>query len=556
MDFLGRLVMSELRDYQKRVIHEIYTLWQGGKRSLLLAMPTGSGKTRTFSEIAKQFAERGDRVLLLVHREELLWQARHTLEKILGTPVGTIKADLPQHLERLVQCASVQTLTKRLGKGEIDLGAIALVIIDEAHLSLAASYLVILNHFPTALILGVTATPSRLDGRGFDHLYEDLVLGPSVIELIWHGFLADYDVLAPESFLPSEDGIRIVGGDFNSADLADRLDRRYVAGKAVDAYLRHAQAKRCVVFAINIEHSKAIAERYQGAGIVAEHIDGETAPKERQAILGRFRAGHTQVLCNVNLFTEGFDLPEIEVIQLCRPTKSVALHLQMLGRGLRPKGGRKALVLDHAGNCLRLGGAKAERNWTLQGLVEGETVAEPEHLTEQQVDLQSVSEPIPDFTPPALALPNLPKRRLEIYETDVDFVALPNHAELETHLAQQTYRQSNFDGQRPLSEHRPTAKPVNVDRASQPKPRRSQPQSCSRRPQSVPHSQQDRSTAQPHPKHPSRALSPLQKVGKAAIELAEFLESILAWIWQSWFPPRRKASEVRRKPRRLSHLRR
>jgi superfamily II DNA or RNA helicase len=393
-------------------------------------------------------------------------------------------------------------------------------------------------------MLGVTATPSRLDGRGFDQLYEALVLGPSVTELIWRGFLADYQVLAPESFLPSEDGIRVVGGDFNSVDLADRLDRRYVAGKAVDAYRRHALSKRCVVFAINIEHSKAIAERYRGAGIAAEHIDGETAPKERQAILARFRSGQTQVLCNVNLFTEGFDLPEIEVIQLCRPTKSVALHLQMLGRGLRPKGGCKALVIDHAGNCLRLGGAKAERTWTLQGLVEGETTIESGQLPTQQVDLQSLPEPILEYTPPTIALPNLPKRRLEIYETDVDFFVLPNQAELETHLAQQTYRQFPLNGQKPLSEYRPTAHSVKADRARQ-------YPSHARRPQSVPHSHpRDRSTSQPRAKYPRRSLSLLQTVSKAAIELAEFLERILVWIWQSWFPAKRKAIAMTRNQKR------
>jgi superfamily II DNA or RNA helicase len=533
--------MSALRNYQKRVIQEIYALWQGGKRSLLLAMPTGSGKTRTFSAIAKQFADRSERVLLLVHREELLWQARHTLETILRSPVGVIKADLPQHLDRLVQCASVQTLTKRLNNGEIDLGAIALIIIDEAHLSLASSYLTILSYFPTARVLGVTATPSRLDGQGFDQLYEELVLGPSVAELIWRGFLADYDVLTPESFLPSEDGIRVVGGDFNAADLADRLDRRYVAGKAVDAYRQYALEKRCVVFAINIEHSKAIAERYQVAGIAAEHIDGETAPKERQAILARFRSGQTQVLSNVNLFTEGFDMPEIEVIQLCRPTKSVALHLQMLGRGLRPKDGRKALILDHAGNCLRLGGAKADRNWTLQGLVEDEPLSEPELLLEEPINLQADQAVSPES--PELALPDLPKRRLEIYETDVNFWMLPNHAELETHLAQQTYREPQA-GSRSKSEHRATP-----TRQSQ-SPRR-EVQSRSRPSKTASRSSQ-RATAS-RTAQPNRSLSPIQKVGKAAIELAEFLESVLAWIWKAWFPPKRKTRSVKRKQKRPAH---
>ena len=532
--------MSELRDYQKRVIDEIYSTWQLGKRAILLAMPTGSGKTRTFSELAKHFYDRHQRVLLLVHREELLWQARNTLEKTLRSPVGIIKADQPMHLEHSVQCASVQTLVKRLEKQEIDLGAIALIIIDEAHLSLAPSYLKILSRFPEALILGVTATPSRLDGRGFDRLYEELVMGPSVSELIWRGFLADYDVLAPESFLPTEEGIRIAGGDFNSADLAERIDRRYVAGCAVDAYLRHAHQKRCVVFAINLDHSKAIAERYRTAGIAAEHIDGETAPKDRQGILERFRSGQTQVLCNVNLFTEGFDVPEIEVIQLCRPTKSVALHLQMLGRGLRPKGGRKALVLDHAGNCLRLGGAKAERNWTLQGLEE--EILAPEPVMEAFVD-----QSMPLIPQTSIDLPNFPKRRVEIYETDADFYSLPTHAELETHLAQQTYRQ-----------------PPQPRSASTRSPRSSNPNLPTRDHRSTPTRKVAAKSSQKvsskvsstsRSSRPSRQLSPLQKVSKAAIELAEMLESILVWVWRSWFPPKRQKIDVSHRYKRPPNFR-
>jgi superfamily II DNA or RNA helicase len=358
-----------------------------------------------------------------------------------------------------------------------------------------------------------------------------LVVGPSVSELIWRGFLADYDVLAPESFLPTEEGIRIAGGDFNSADLAERIDRRYVAGCAVDAYLRHAHSKRCVVFAINLDHSKAIAERYRSAGIAAEHIDGETIPKERQAILERFRSGETNVLCNVNLFTEGFDVPEIEVIQLCRPTKSVALHLQMLGRGLRPKGGRKALVIDHAGNCLRLGGAKAERNWTLQGLAEEVPELEPvsEVFTEQ---------PIPVIAKTPIDLPNFPKRRVEIYETDADFYNIPTHSELETHLAQQTYRQPTQP--RTIANKLPRS-PLD---SPQTQPRQATPnRKVATRP-----SRKVSSTGRSS--RPTRQLSPLQKVSKAAIELAEMLENILVWVWRSWFPPKRQKIDVSRKYKR------
>ncbi len=494
--------MSALRDYQHAAIQQIYREWQRGKRRVLLAMPTGSGKTRTFSEIARHALAKGDRVLVVAHREELLLQSQATLERITGVGVGFIKAGYPLDLAHPVQCASVQTLARRLDRDTLDLQRFGLAIVDEAHLSLANSYLKILQRLPQSRVLGVTATPSRLDGCGFDRVYEALVLGPSVSELIQRGFLADYDILAPESFLPEEgDGIRITGGDFNVGDLAARIDRRYVAGQAVEAYLKHSRGKRCVVFAINVEHSQAIAERYRQAGIAAEHLDGETPLKERQAILQRFRSGRTQVLCNVQLFTEGFDLPELEVVQLCRPTQSVALHLQMVGRALRPQRGKRALILDHAGNCLRLGGPKAERHWTLQGVA---------------------AAPAPLLPPPRLpevALPPLPPRRVEILETVSALQRLPGDRDLETQLAQAAY-------QTPRGLPRSPSSDPNFTGARANRPPRSP------------------SPARPRPPRPA---TPMQRVGRAALELASLLDRILDWIRTVWgVSPQRQPVRRRR----------
>jgi len=495
--------MSTLRDYQHRAIRDIYQQWRSNKNSVLLAMPTGSGKTRTFSEIAQHFASRNEQVLLLCHREELLTQSQQTLESIAGK-TGLIQADRPVHLDRPIQCASVQTLVRRMESGQIRLPDVRLVIVDEAHLSLAASYLTILSHLPHALVLGVTATPCRLDGKGFNELYNTLVLGPNVADLIDRGYLADYDILTPESFLPADDtSIRITGGDFNIGDLAERIDRRYVAGRAVDAYLDHARGSRCVVFAINIEHSKAIAEHYLAAGIPAEHIDGDTPTKERKAILARFRSGTTLVLANVNLFTEGFDLPEIEVVQLCRPTQSVALHLQMVGRGLRPKRGRKALILDHAGNCLRLGGPKARRIWTLEGI-------EPEPM------LEPIPEPV--AVSRYLDLPQFPKRQTEIFETRSAMAYIPTTTELETQLANAAYRQPS---------HRSQSRQGNLSQQNISR------ESSQRRPK------QRSQSGRINPAQPKKRSIPRQ-IGKAALELAELLESILKWMQSLWSRPNPK----------------
>jgi superfamily II DNA or RNA helicase len=515
--------MKGLRDYQVKVIQDIYREWRSGNRSVLLAMPTGSGKTRTFSQIACDFVDREERVLLLVHREELLLQAQKTLEQVTRSTVGTIKAGQSLNLNRLIQCASVQTLVKRIEQQQIELPDISLVIVDEAHLSLAPSYLKILASLPHNYVLGATATPSRLDGRGFDRLYDALVLGPSVPELIWHGHLADYDVLAPDSFLPQE-GVRITGGDFNAGDLATQIDRRYVAGCAIDAYLKHARGKRCVVFAINIDHAKAIAASYQQAGIAAEHIDSETPVRQRREILDRFRRGSTQVLTNVNLFTEGFDLPEIEVVQLCRPTQSVALHLQMVGRGLRPKPTGKALILDHAGNCLRLGGPKANRHWTLQGLSD-ETL--PEAMPEPAI--------APQAHLPILMLPEFTKRQTEIFETGSHLHHIPTNEELETHLANAAYRQSREFVSESAEPLRQNSYSYSGDRSGDRSASTAQSQRVRR------NSVRQRSNPSPKPKL-------IRQIGKAAQELAEMLQSILNWVWQSWFRPRAKQ---KRKGQRL-----
>ncbi|MEE3716342.1 DEAD/DEAH box helicase [Tumidithrix elongata RA019] len=571
--------MSKLRNYQHRAIQDIYGEWQAGRRQVLLSMPTGSGKTRTFSEIVKHFCDRGEQSLVLAHREELLMQSQKTLEKITGQPVGTIKAGQPLNLDLLIQCASVQTLVKRLEQRQFQLLDVKLVIVDEAHLSLAPSYLKILTYFPDAYILGVTATPCRLDGQGFQEVYQSLVLGPDTHELISWGFLADYDVLAPESFLPQE-GIRITGGDFNQGDLAEQIDRRYVAGQAVSTYQQYALGRQCVTFAINIEHSKAIALGYQEAGIPAEHIDGDTPAKDRLATLDRFRKGATKVLTNVNLFTEGFDMPEIEVVQLCRPTQSVALHLQMIGRGLRPKNGNKALILDHAGNCLRLGAAKAMRYWSLEGIV---------------------NEPfIEDFVEedwPAIAVPEMPEKRIvEIFETNVVMSQIPNTKELETHLANASYREPRSLRPNSLANHKEIQMPVLPRTAPRPvlpssaddefyqqsynersqlysssqlsndasqgysrtpsnSPRRPSQNSQSREvirrsdlgsPESRPRQAPQRRRAKPVQPRKSGIV---RQIGKAALELATLLDSILDWVWKVWFKPEPKKKRPSEYPR-------
>lgn len=351
-----------LRDYQQALIRLVYEKWDKGLLKILMQLPTGGGKTIILAAIARNFFQRQEPILVIAHTEELIFQLRDALELACGVMVGVIKAGVKANPERLIQVASVQTLRNR------DLPAAALVIIDEAHHATAKTYREIIESYPDSYILGVTATPCRTDGSGFDDLFNALVSITSPRELIEQGYLCDYKLIASPQAISTK-GIKTTGGDFNNRELADSVDVVELAGDLIGAYKLYALAKKCVVFAINCNHSKAIAQRYNAAGIPAEHLDGETPEVDRKAIIERFRTGETLVLCNVNIVTEGFNLPDIEVVQVARPTKSLSLWLQMVGRGLRTAEGKDiALILDHTDNFARLGMPDANHIWLLEGV--------------------------------------------------------------------------------------------------------------------------------------------------------------------------------------------
>lgn len=351
----------KLRDYQQALIRQVFAKWQDSDRKLIMQLPTGGGKTVILSAIARNFYQRQEPILVIAHTEELLFQLRDALESVCGVMVGVIKAGVKPNPDRLIQIASIQTLRNRA------LPAAALVIIDESHHA-TKTYRQIIEAYPDAYILGVTATPCRTDGSGFDDLFDALVSITNPRELIDQGYLCDYKLIASPQAISTK-GVKTTGGDFNNRDLADSVDVVELAGNLIGVYKVYAIGKKCVVFAINCNHSKAIAERFRAAGIPAEHLDGDTPDDERKAIIERFRTGETLVLCNVNIVTEGFNLPNIEAVQVARPTKSLSLWLQMVGRGLRTAEGKKhALILDHTDNFARLGMPDANHIWLLEGV--------------------------------------------------------------------------------------------------------------------------------------------------------------------------------------------
>lgn len=350
-----------LRDYQETLIQQTEAHWHAGRRRVKLQLATGAGKTVLFSAVAREFTNKGERVMVLAHREELLFQAQEKLAGVTGQPVGIIKAGCPSDPSKLIQVASIQTLARRQ-----HLPDAALVICDESHHSAARSYIKIFDHYQSAYILGVTATPARIDGQGFKFLYDALLLGPSVTELIQAGHLCRFKLFASQNAIKTS-GVRTTGGDFNARDLSEAVNTSLVMGDLIETWQKHALGKKTVVFAVNVAHSLAIATAYIEAGIPAEHLDGETPPTERANILERFRTGETLVLTNCGIISEGFDVPTIEAVQCVRPTKSLILWLQMLGRSLRPSPGKDhAILVDHTQNWIFHGLPDEEREWSLE----------------------------------------------------------------------------------------------------------------------------------------------------------------------------------------------
>lgn len=352
----------QLRDYQEKLIAQVFEHWGSGFRRLVLQLPTGAGKTIIFSAIAREFLRQGFGVLVLAHRLELITQAHEKLEAVSGLPAGIIKAGFPLHPDYDIQVASVQSLARRKRFPEA-----GLVVIDEAHHSSARTYGTILDAYPNAFLLGVTATPARVDGQGFKYIYDDLICGPSVSWLIEQGYLCKFKLFAAAAQIRLKKGIRTTAGDYNQQDLAEAIDTSLVMGDLIATWRKYAQDKRTVVFTVDIKHSQHIAAAYNQAGIPAEHLDGETPEPERKAILERFRAGETLILSNCGLLGEGLDVPAIEAVQCVRPTRSLVLWLQIIGRALRPSPGKDhAIVIDHTENWKHHGLPDEDREWSLE----------------------------------------------------------------------------------------------------------------------------------------------------------------------------------------------
>ena len=335
-----------LRLYQRELIDRLKESYRAGHKSPCIVAPCGSGKSIVLSDIARRTTNAGNHILFLVHRIELCDQIAATFR------------DWGVDME-LCQIGMVQTITHRLPKTQYP----ALIITDENHHCLAASYKRIYDYFPKAHRVGVTATPIRLNGGGLGDINDDLIIGPSARWLTENEYLAPFDYYSPS--VTDLTGLRSSRGEYVASDITKRLDKQAIYGDVIQHYVNLAPGRQAICYCASVVHSTTMAEQFCDAGIWAEHIDGETPKREREYIIERFRAGHVQILCNVDLISEGFDVPDCSAAILLRPTKSLTLYIQQSMRCMRYVPGKRSLIIDHVGNYARFGLPDMDRVWSL-----------------------------------------------------------------------------------------------------------------------------------------------------------------------------------------------
>lgn len=353
--------MFQLREYQELLIEGVRDEFRQGRRRTCIVAPCGAGKTVIMAWMAAQSAVRGQPVLFAVHRQELIEQSSKTF-KALNVQHGIIA---PGHStsDDLIQIGSIFTVARRLER----IHAPGVIVIDESHHSKATTWLKLIQAFPDAYVIGLTATPARMGGEGLGDVFESLVLGPSVKQLIEWGDLAPYKYYAPP-VRADLSGLRVRYGEYVRSEVAIQMNRSEIIGDTIEQYKKLASGKQAVCYCASRAHSEHTAEMFKAVGINAVHIDGETPKDVRKTAIEQFRIGEINVICNVDLISEGFDVPAMEAVILMRPTKSLTLHIQQSMRPMRPDKNnpeKVAIIIDHVGNAYRHGLPDEGREWSL-----------------------------------------------------------------------------------------------------------------------------------------------------------------------------------------------
>lgn len=364
---------NKLRSYQQEAKQNIFASWDECN-NVMFQMPTGTGKTRLFTSIIGDFNiwnvvnSTDKKILIIAHRIELIEQISESLTKY-NIPHGIIAGGKNRDIRQKVLVASIQTLTHHTNlhiAKELNIG---LVIIDEAHHSMANSYQKLWSMYEGSKKLGVTATPWRMNHSGFASIYDKIIISDPIKDFITQGWLAPYDYYSIDPKSAILQGISSINefdveGDYKVSALEKVMDNSSILAQLLDSYLKLAKGKKGIIYSISRKHSDHICEEYRNAGVNIVRIDSETPRNERNLYVRRFKEGDIDIIVNVDIFSEGFDCPDIEFIQLARPTKSLVKYLQQVGRGLRPTSGKtRCMILDNVGLHMTFGFPDSDRTW-------------------------------------------------------------------------------------------------------------------------------------------------------------------------------------------------
>lgn len=359
-----------LRQYQETAIIKLRKCLTDGFKRPIMALPTGGGKSIIFGQIISNIIQNGKIVLWLVHRRNLVNQMRDVLREHFDIEPGVIMSGVETEPEKQVYLCTIQTYSRRLNLGYfadnkfyVDADV---VLIDEGHRSVAKSYQDIIAHYHDKIIMACSATPMRADGRGMGEVYDSIVDIAGVKELTDQGYLAPARYFAPVNVDLSD--VKVERGDYLIKDLDGKINKTKLIGDIVDNWLRLSENRKTIVYAVNVKHSIAICEAFNNAGVKAEHLDARSSDKERDDVFKKMQNGEITVICNVALYQEGLDVPDVSCIVMARPTKSMGLWRQCAGRGLRPtKEAKDCLILDHGNVIEEHGLLDWPIEWSLDG---------------------------------------------------------------------------------------------------------------------------------------------------------------------------------------------
>ena len=337
----------KLRQYQIDLIKKLKTSLKEGNHNVMVQSPAGSGKSITMAEIARSATQKKNYVLFIVHRRELVNQIINTF-KLQGVDFDYCYVGM------------VQTVTRHLKRMHYP----KLILVDEAHHSLAKSYTRIFKYFNKANVIGFTATPIRLSGKGFTDIYNDLILGPSIKWLIKKHYLAPftyYSVKLIDTGLLKKSST----GDYTHKSM-ETAGKSIIYGDMVKSYKKFANNTKAIVYTYNVASAKRAANEFNNSGIKAKEVDGKTNKEIRKKAMNDFRNGKIQILVNAELYGEGVDVPDCETVIMLRPTQSLSVFIQQSMRCMRYQKGKHAVIIDQVANYLKFGLPDQDRNWTLE----------------------------------------------------------------------------------------------------------------------------------------------------------------------------------------------